>query len=50
MNVFCLLLFLGALLGFLLSVFYSVTTPVAVWGCQYLNESISSQFGFQSKF
>ena len=44
----CFLIFIGALFGFLLAVFYSLTTPALVWGCEYYNETISSQYGFQN--
>lgn len=46
--LFCVLSFIGALFGFLLAIFYSVATPAAVWGCDYYNDTISSQGAFQS--
>jgi hypothetical protein len=44
----CVMLTLVTLLGFLISVGLSVAAPVTSWGCIYLNESISSQYNFQS--
>jgi hypothetical protein len=48
MYFFCFILFLACLLSFIISVGYSAVLPVYAWGCNYYNETISSQYYFQS--
>lgn len=44
----CFILFWIGFLGFALSIFFSVLTPVVYFGCQYMSYSLSSSTNFNS--
>ena len=44
----CFLLFLLTLLAFFVAVFLSIMVPVTTWGCNFFQDSFSSQLSFQS--
>jgi hypothetical protein len=46
----CFFLFLLGLLGFLLSIVFSVLTPVVYFGCQYMSFSLASSANFNSTY
>lgn len=49
MYVMCPILFLACLISFLIAVIYSAVLPPYAWTCNYFNQTISSQYYFQSK-
>jgi energy-coupling factor transporter transmembrane protein EcfT len=42
----CIILFLFAIIGFLLSFIFSLILPVMYWGCDWLSVSINTGAGF----
>lgn len=48
MYFFCFWIFILTFIGFLLSTVYSIVLPVSVWGCEYYDQTISSQASFQA--
>ena len=48
MYLFWFLLIIAALIGFIISMFYSVALPFSVWSCEYYDQAITTQGGFQS--
>lgn len=46
----CFLLFFIGLVGFLMSIIFSIITPAVYFGCQFIDFSLSSSANFDSKF
>jgi tetrahydromethanopterin S-methyltransferase subunit B len=46
----CIFLFLGALVGFIISTLFSVMVPAFTWTCTYLGYTLASSANFQSKY
>jgi tetrahydromethanopterin S-methyltransferase subunit B len=46
----CIFLFIGALIGFMISVLFSIFVPLFTWTCSYLSVGLASSAGFSSKY
>ena len=44
----CFILFFFAILGFLISIVFSILVPIMYWGCQWLDITIGSPSSFNS--
>jgi len=46
----CIFLFLIGLIGFLVSVLFSILVPILTWTCSYMDIAMADQTGFQGIF
>lgn len=50
MYLTCIFLFIGALVGFIVSVIFSILVPFFTWTCSYISVAVGSSSGFSSTF
>ena len=48
--VACLVLFFAALTGFFLSVVFTIALPPLTWSCSYMEDSLTNENNFRSRF